>query len=226
MRVDVHEPHRAVAADRAQDRMADRMVAPGRQRFHSRRHHFGDERLDVLVALLQAEARAERHVADVGRLQFRHRRDAVGVVERPDPLDVADRPRPEARARAVGDGEVHRHADQRHIDPGELLVRRLRPVRRADQGRDIGIRQLAPSRALEAERRRLTERVPLGLVRFFIRELLPPRGEFVGVDHFFASPDATAGLPSRCGRSRRAARRRPVPTALHPAVPSHPHRRA
>ena len=61
-----------------------------------------------------------------------------------DALDRAHRARPEARAGAVGDAEVHRHADQREIEAAEIgLGRRVGPIGRAEQGGDVGERPFA-----------------------------------------------------------------------------------
>ena len=67
------------------------------------------------------------------------------MLVRADALDRAHRARPEARAGAVGDAEVHRDADQREIEPAEIgQVRRLAAVGRAEQRRDVGERPFAP----------------------------------------------------------------------------------
>jgi hypothetical protein len=53
------------------------------------------------------------------------------VVVRADPLDVAHRTRPEPRAGAIGDAEVHRHTDKRNVEAAEIgKRRRIRTVRR------------------------------------------------------------------------------------------------
>ena len=49
----------------------------------------------------------------------------------------ADRARPEARARAVGDEVVHRRADDRDVDAGELG--RILGVRHAREGQQPGV---------------------------------------------------------------------------------------
>ena len=41
-----------------------------------------------------------------------------------DALDGAHRPRAEPGAGAVGDAEIHRHADERDVEAGEALGRR------------------------------------------------------------------------------------------------------
>ena len=118
--IDVHEPDRPLGAQRLEDRQGDRVIAADAQRRHAGRGDAGVEGLDVLVALLQAEAAAERHVADVGDLDSAERRQPMDVVIGPDALDRPHRPRPEPRAGPVGDAEVHRHADQRRIEAAEI----------------------------------------------------------------------------------------------------------
>ena len=53
-------------------------------------------------------------------LRLAERRDPQHVLVGADALDRAHRARPEARAGAVGDAEVHRHADQREIEAAEI----------------------------------------------------------------------------------------------------------
>ena len=61
-----------------------------------------------------------------------------------DALDRAHRARSEARAGAVGDAEVHRHADQREIEAAEIgQVGRVGAIGRAEQRGDIGERPFA-----------------------------------------------------------------------------------
>ena len=75
-----------------------------------------------------------------------------------DALDVADRPRAEPGARPVGDAEIHRHADEGNVEPGEIRsLRRLAAVRRIEQRRDAAIGELAPVSAGEDERNDLLE---------------------------------------------------------------------
>jgi len=94
MRVDVHQPDRLFFADRAQDRMRDRMIAADRQRHRAGRHHPLQMLLDVLVTGGEIEATAERHVANVGHVHVEQRRRPEHVLERPDPLDRAHGPGP------------------------------------------------------------------------------------------------------------------------------------
>ena len=59
------------------------------------------------------------------------------VVIGPDALDRAHRARTEPRAGPVGDAEVHRHADQRHVEAAQIRqLRSIEAQRRAEQGRD------------------------------------------------------------------------------------------
>ena len=131
MRVDVDHADRPVPAERLQDRVGDRMVAADRQRNHVGGADLREEGLDVRVALLEAEPALHRHVADVGDGEMRSRRDPQRVLVGPDALDRAHRARAEPRAGPVGDAEIHRHADERDIEPAEIrpLRKRLGPER-------------------------------------------------------------------------------------------------
>ena len=61
-----------------------------------------------------------------------------------DALDGAHRARPKPRARAVGDAQIHRHADEREIQAAEIgQVGRLGTIGRTEQGGDIGERPFA-----------------------------------------------------------------------------------
>src|SRR3546814_207179 len=126
------------------------VVAADRERRHAGRRHLGDEVLDVVEALLEPETAGEGNVADIGDAQVIDRRAAQHMVIRPDALDVAQRPRPEACARAVGDAEVHRHADEGDLQIAEVRVLRVDlPVGRVEQGRHPRIGRLAGSRLAE-----------------------------------------------------------------------------
>ena len=76
---------------------------------------------------VEAESAAHRHVADIGDLQSPHRGDPQHMLVRADPLDRANGARPEASAGPVGHAEVHRHADQRDVEPGKAGGGRLGP---------------------------------------------------------------------------------------------------
>src|SRR5260221_624928 len=65
MGVDMDEPDRPLGAERFEDRIGDRVVAADGQRPHPCRLDHGVELGDVGDAALQAEARAQRPVADI-----------------------------------------------------------------------------------------------------------------------------------------------------------------
>ena len=120
--------------------MGDRMVAADRQRHDAGIDDLVDAPLDVVVAELQPVAALERHVADVGDAQIMHRRAVEHVIVGADALDGAQRARPEARARPVGDAEIHRHADHRHLQIAEIgIVGGDLAIGRGQEGRDAGI---------------------------------------------------------------------------------------
>ena len=60
-----------------------------------------------------------------------------------DALDAAHGAGAEPRAGAVGDAEVHRHADQRDVEAGKSVAGGVRREGRAEQRRGIGERPLA-----------------------------------------------------------------------------------
>ncbi len=103
------------------------MVAAHRQRHHVRGAQPAEERLDVGHALLERKRLAHRHVADVGDLE----RPIGAIFSTCSYGPMRSTPRtargPSARAGAVGDAEIHRHADQRDVDVAELAGSRSRP---------------------------------------------------------------------------------------------------
>ena len=121
------------------------------------RDHLGEERLDVLMAALQAETAAERHIADIGDAGLGAGRHAQHMLVRADALDRPYRPRPQPGTGTVGDAEVHRHADQRDAHPGEIAAGRVWQKRRAEKGRGIGKRPFAPVAVGELRSGRLAE---------------------------------------------------------------------
>ena len=120
------------------------MVAADGERRDTRPDDRAEMRLDVLVAALERETAAERHVADIGRHHVGGGGHAEHVLVRPDPLDRTHRARAETGAGPVGDAEIHRHADERHVETAEIRQgRRGRPVRQVEEGRDVGERPSA-----------------------------------------------------------------------------------
>ena len=66
----------------------------------------------------------ERHIAIVDSRQIGKDIDAKGIlrVAVENSGSAADRLRPEAGARPVGDGDVERDAENRDIDPGQVAA--------------------------------------------------------------------------------------------------------
>jgi len=64
---------------------------------------------------------------DIGDVAFGRRHDFERQVVRPNALPTPPHgARSEPRAGAVGDPEIHRHAEQRDVEPAEIrLIRRL-----------------------------------------------------------------------------------------------------
>ena len=120
MRIDMDHADRPLLADRLQDRMGDRMVAADRQRQHAGLDDLVDALFDVVMAEFQPVAALEGDVADIGDAQILNRCATENVIVGSDPLDGAQGARPEARARTIGDAEIHRHADDGDLQIAEI----------------------------------------------------------------------------------------------------------
>ena len=215
MRVEVDQRQRPLAAQRPQDRQGHRMIAARRQRDHAGLLDMPVDGLDVFVRLVQAEAAAHRHVADVGHAQLGHGRAFQDVVVRADALDRAQGARPEATAAAVAGAQVHRHAQQRDLQVAEFGPAPVhRPGRRVQQRGHAGIGRHARAAIVDHIGRDGAEMriVDLGLVG--AAEALAQRLQFSGVKVMSCSclmktQSARAGAraPSRlAGASARVAR--------------------
>ena len=80
------------------------------------------------------------------------------MLVRTDALDAAHRARAETRAGAVGDAEIHRHADESDVEPGKIRgLGGPAPIRRIEQRRDAAVRKLSPVGPREDERDDLLE---------------------------------------------------------------------
>ncbi len=119
MRIDMDEAERAFGAERLQDREGYRMVAANRYRAHPGLADALVKERDILDRLVEAVARAHRHIADIGDIAQRARGDFERVIIGADTLDIAHRARAKARARPVGDAKVHRHADNATSRPAK-----------------------------------------------------------------------------------------------------------
>jgi len=109
---------------------------PTRERQHACIDDLRKMPLDILVAEFKPVAAGKRHVADVCNLEIEDRRAVEHVVVGADAVDGAQRAGSEARPGAVGNSEVHRHADDRDLQVTEIRVLRIdRAVRRAEEGR-------------------------------------------------------------------------------------------
>ena len=184
MRVDMHHAHRPVAPQRTQDRVADRMVAADRKRLDPCGLHAGVERLDIGNRVRQRIAAAKRHIAHIGKVQLGLRRHPQRMVIRPDPLDRPHGARTEPRSRPIGHREVHRHADQRHIQPAEIRqIRRIRPIRRIQQRRHPGIWQRPPALGVERRIGRPLQRGVADLIASVVRVAGAQGSELFGVGH-------------------------------------------
>ena len=207
MGVDMDEADGTVPAQRLQDRIGDRMIAADRQRPDAGRLDAGEERCDILDAAVEAEARAHRDVADIGRLALGFRHDTQGVVVGADPLDVAHRAGSKAGAGPVGDAQIHRHADQRDVEPAKIRqIGRLGPERQIEEGRDPGERHRPLVSAAKHQRQRLPEIVRRDF-GFFGALVFGAQGfEFRLVEH---------GSPSASGRRGPAPQNQMLPRIGH-----------
>src|SRR4030081_274979 len=105
------------------------MVTTYCKRDHAGRTNRCEECLDIGMALFEAEAAFHRHVTNVRSIDMQRWSDAQCVFIGADPLHCPDRAWTEPRPGAVGDAEIHRHTDQRHIQATEIRgCGQLRPV--------------------------------------------------------------------------------------------------
>ena len=138
--VEVDEADRGAAGGAGADvRLRDRVVAAEHDRDRAGRDDLADRALDRLVRA-GGIGRQDRRVAVVDHPQLGHRVDLRLEVRAGRAARRADRPRPEPRARPVGDEIVHRRADDRDVhavELGRILRVRQRPVR--EQARVVGL---------------------------------------------------------------------------------------
>ena len=144
--VEVDQRQRPVlAVQRAQDRVADVVVATQGERHHAlgddARIGRGDRRGHVA-----GMAVVDQEVAMVDHGEALEGIEAPGVGRRPRQRGRggAHRPRAEARARAVGGGEVEGHPDHRHVDAVQILA--VAAAHEAGDARPRGLRQRAAIR--------------------------------------------------------------------------------
>ena len=127
--------------------MADGVIATDGQGNDTRRRNAAIEGLDVGVAFGQAETAAHGDVADVGDFQPAHGRDPQHMLVGSDSLHCADGPRTKPRPGAVRNAQVHRHADEGHVEAAKISRSRgVRPERRTQKRRWLGKGPLAPVR--------------------------------------------------------------------------------
>ena len=111
------------------------MIAPDRQRTHPRCPDAFVKCFNVLNGAVETETRAHRHIADIGGLALRPRHDTEPMIVGTDALDIAHRTGSEAGARPIGDAQIHRHPDQRDVEPAKVgQIGRLRPVGQVQKG--------------------------------------------------------------------------------------------
>src|ERR1700693_1900195 len=136
MCIEMNQPQWCILPQGLENRVGNRMVSTNRQRPHSLRFQLLIETLDVLERLLQAVATPKRDVADISSANPALRNAAKRWVVGSDALDGPDGARPEPRAGAIGDAQVHGHADGRDFETSCT-----RGVREPEKRRHAGIRQ-------------------------------------------------------------------------------------
>ena len=135
VRVDMNHANRPISAQRFKNRISNRMIATHRKWDHAGRTNPPEECLDIGMTLLETEATFHRHVPYVCCMHMQQWRDPQCMFVGADPLYRPNRAWAEPRSGAVGDAEIHRHADQRHIQATQIRGHgRLRPVRQAEKG--------------------------------------------------------------------------------------------
>ncbi len=95
---------------------------------------------DILQRLFEAVAAAKRDITNISGTQSSLGHPTKGRVVRSNALNRAHRAWAETGARAIGDPEVHRHADDRDIQVG-----RAGHMRQTQESRYAGIGQRAPA---------------------------------------------------------------------------------
>ena len=184
MGVDMDKPDRPLGAERFEDRIGDRVVAADRNGKHPGGLDPCVERGDILDRIVEAEARAQWHIADIGDIAFAARGDFERMVVGADALDVAHRPRSQPGAGAVGDAEIHRHADQCHIERAEIReIGRIGPIRRVQKGGEPSIGHRAAVGAAEHQGQRFSELLGRDLSLFCAFVFGAQRAELGLVEH-------------------------------------------
>ena len=121
------------------------MIAADRQGTHPRPHQPLVEGLDVGMAEGEVIAALHWHITDVRDPRLREGRAPEDMIVWADPLDGPDRTRSEAAPVAVRHAQVHRDADERHVEAAEVgQVLRIRAIRRVEQRGNPCERPLAP----------------------------------------------------------------------------------
>ena len=176
VRVEVDDADRAgtvVVGDRRHVRVGDRVVAAEHDRDGSGRADLRDPPADRVVAARRV-TRNRLGVAVVDDLQDREGIDAEQHVrprgrQAASLVSLADRPGPVAAAGTVRDRLVHRRAEDRNVDPGELAgVEHERELREGRDPREAGLplpvddHRRAVTRLRARSRRRPRRRRPRG----------------------------------------------------------------
>src|SRR5262249_40038555 len=160
------------------------------------------EGLNILMALLQAEAAAEGDIADVGHRDLGERGQAVHMMVGTDAFDRSHRPWTEPGARPVGDTQIHGYAHQRHAEALELALLNGFGAQRCVEHRGDALVWLGP--ASGARKHLLDDLAEFGVVGLARRRGRVARAE--GVEllavHLRGSIGALA-LPSSCSRLSR-----------------------
>src|SRR5207302_963495 len=104
--------------------MGDGVIAAHGQRDDSRRDEPLVEAVNILVRGFETVAAAKRHIANICHAQGHHGRALQNMVVRTDSLSFAYCAWTEAGPASVGNTEVHRNPDQRHLQVAEVVALR------------------------------------------------------------------------------------------------------
>ena len=151
MGIDMHHADGTVLGDGLEERQGDGMVSADRDGLDARVDQYPRMLEDVGMRFFEIEAAAHGDIADIGDRKIICRHAFQDMIVGTDAFDRAQGARPETRTVAVGDAQVHRNAEERHIEPCEIGRAPIdEPQRSAQQRGDAGIGKAA----LSARRRR------------------------------------------------------------------------
>src|SRR6266853_4307835 len=136
--IDMDHAERPISGSCPQDRQRDRVITADRQRRYANRMNGSEEGSDFGERALQLEGPFDPGISQIGDANELEGRHAGRLIDLADERRlVADVARAVARAWAIGDATVERHADETDVDLIEPHA-----VGEAEEGRDSAIARL------------------------------------------------------------------------------------